>query len=98
MKNPVRASVSLATSTSLAVRVPDVATYQSISVSSNGLTAYSAEPFDVTFPGGDITATSFAQSTDFKTGTSPMNVFGSDVDGDGLPDLVVANSYYASKS
>ncbi len=40
---------------------------------------------------GSITSGSFATRVDFTTGTSPNEVAISDVDGDGKPDLAVAN-------
>ena len=41
---------------------------------------------------GSISASSFAAKVDFATGTFPTSVAIGDVDGDGKPDLVVANS------
>jgi FG-GAP-like repeat/IPT/TIG domain/FG-GAP repeat len=40
---------------------------------------------------GSITTGSFASKVDFTTGTSPQSVSIGDLDGDGKPDLVVAN-------
>ena len=40
---------------------------------------------------GSISASSFAAKVDFATGTTPVSVAIGDVDGDGKPDLVVAN-------
>ena len=45
---------------------------------------------------GSITAGSFASKVDFTTGTYPYHPAIGDVDGDGKPDLVVAN--YTSSS
>ena len=42
-------------------------------------------------PGGVITASSFAPKTDFAAGSTPYSVAIGDVDGNGKPDLVVAN-------
>ncbi len=40
---------------------------------------------------GSITASSFASKVDFTTGTNPFSVSMGDLDGDGKPDLAVAN-------
>jgi uncharacterized protein (TIGR02145 family) len=89
----VKATVTAATSTSLSVTVPTGATYQPITVTVNGLTAYSNAPFLVTFEGGGaITANSFSTKVDFATGTNPDRIAIGDIDGDGKPDLVVCNS------
>jgi hypothetical protein len=59
-----KATVSAASTTSLTVVAPATATYQPITITVNGLTAYSAMPFMVTFPGGgNIAGSSFAGQT-----------------------------------
>lgn len=89
-----RATVTAATPTQLTVTVPVGATYQSISVLVNGLTAFSTKPFLVTFAdGGVIDACSFAPKVDFTSGTQPQSVSIGDLDRDGKPDLVVANFF-----
>jgi hypothetical protein len=86
----VRAEVTAANSTSLTVKVPVGTTYSPITLTINGLTAYSKEPFLVTFPSdGVIDNTSFASKVDFGPGKS---VTIADIDGDGKSDLIVANS------
>jgi hypothetical protein len=86
----VRAEVTAANSTSLTVKVPVGTTYSPITLTINGLTAYSKEPFFVTFPSdGVIDNTSFASKVDFGSGKS---VAIADMDGDGKSDLIVANS------
>lgn len=89
----VRAIVNAATSTTLGVIVPTGTTYMPITVTVDGLTAYSQSPFIVTFPGGgSITSGTFAPKVDFTTGVSPYGVTISDLDGDGKPDFAVVNS------
>ena len=85
-----KATVTAATATSLTVTVPVGATYQYISVSdmNSGLTAYSAQPFVVTFAHG---YGNFGMKVNYPTGTYPMSVAIGDLDGDGKPDLAVAN-------
>ncbi len=48
--------------------------------------------FRNTSTSGSITASSFAPKIDFTTGSNPWGVAICDVDGDGKPDLIVANS------
>jgi gliding motility-associated-like protein len=91
-----RATVTSATATQLTVTVPAGATYQPISVLVNGLTAFSAKPFNVTVcsvPG--ITSGSFATPVNFGTGASsgPVSISVGDLDGDGKADLIVANRF-----
>jgi gliding motility-associated-like protein len=90
-----RATVSSASATSLTVKVPVGATYQYITVL-NGTTKLqgaSAKPFVTTFTPnkGNITAADFSPKVDFATGNRPANVTIGDLDGDGNPDLVIAN-------
>ena len=63
----VKANVSAATPTSLTVTVPVGATYQPLSVTVNGLIAYSATPFHVVYTGGGVNfgASSFAVEIPF---------------------------------
>jgi len=92
----VKATVTAATSTQLTVTAPSGATWQPISVTVGGLTAYSysvANPFIPTFATkNSITSSDFALKVDFTTGTSPFSVAIGDLDGDGKPDLAVANN------
>lgn len=89
----VRAIVTAASTTSLEVTVPSGATYQPITVTTNGLTTSSFKPFVVTFTGGgtSLAASSFAPKTDLVTGKGPSCVISIDADLDGKPDLVVVN-------
>jgi hypothetical protein len=83
----VKAVVTAASTTSLAVAVPAGAIYQPFSVTVNGLTAYSNKPFVVTFPCSNP-ALSFTK-TNFNAGT-PQAI--ADMDGDGKGDFVFGNS------
>ncbi len=95
----VKAVVATASTTSLSVTVPLGATYQPITVTVNGLIAYSSKPFNVTFAGGgSITSSSFATKVDFTTGVQPYSIAIDDVDGDGKPDLATANIYSRTAS
>ncbi|MGD0037788.1 MAG: FG-GAP-like repeat-containing protein, partial [Bacteroidota bacterium] len=88
----VKAVVTTASTTSLNVTLPTGVTYQPISVTVNGLTAYTSAPFVVTFTGGGaISNSSFFTKLDFTTGTVPYSVAIGDVDGDGKPDIITAN-------
>jgi uncharacterized repeat protein (TIGR02543 family) len=61
-------------------------------------TSNSVSIFRNTSASGSITASSFAAKVDFTTGTSPQSVAIGDLDGDGKPDLAVANAGSASVS
>lgn len=91
----VKTSVTAATTITLKVNVPAGATYQPITVTTNGLTSYSANPFIVTFEGGGggIDPGSFSPKFDIDTELLyyPQNIVSGDIDGDGKPDLITAN-------
>ncbi|MBL7876653.1 MAG: VCBS repeat-containing protein [Cyclobacteriaceae bacterium] len=88
-----KATVTEAITTQLTVTVPVGATYQPITVLTNGLLSYSSKPFMVTFNGvPGLDANSFAAKVDFTTGTSPYSVSIGDLDGDGKTDLAVPNN------
>lgn len=95
----VQADVIAASPTSLVVTVPAGATFAPITITVNGLTAYSDQPFLPTFPGnGQITTSSFLSPVMLPTGAGPSQVVFADLDGDGRPDLVIADSYAADIS
>lgn len=83
----IQAVVSLATTTTLDVVVPAGASYAPITVLTNGLITYSAEPFVVTYDGMALPGA----KTDFTAGSQPSSVAAGDLDNDGKADLVVAN-------
>ena len=91
-----KATVSASTASSLTVTVPTGATYAPITVLNTGtsLAAYSLTNFSPTFtPNTDhITTEDIAAKVDFATGTGARCVVIGDIDGDGKPDLVVANN------
>ncbi len=86
----VKAQVTAAGTNSLTVTVPAGSIYQRLSVlnTDNGLVGYSIQPFLATFTNP---AAGFAPRADFTVGSSPRAVAVGDLDGDGKPDLVVAN-------
>lgn len=87
-----KASVLAASPTELSVVVPLGATYQPITVSGFGQTAYSSTPFILTFPGNRvIDPSSFAEKTNFVAGSNPFELAVADLDGDGKTDLVTTN-------
>ncbi|MEO6407002.1 MAG: FG-GAP-like repeat-containing protein [Ferruginibacter sp.] len=85
----VKAVVNSATATSLFVTVPAGATYQPLSVTTNGYTIYSRQVFNTTFTDGDITLSTFIKKV---TQVDPQNylrdITVADIDGDGLPDII----------
>ena len=91
----VQAMVVTASVTNLVVTVPASATFAPISVTVSGLTAYGNQPFMPTFSGNGsgISASSFAPIQNLTAGNGPIKVVIADIDGDGKPDLVVANTY-----
>ncbi|WP_439504316.1 beta strand repeat-containing protein, partial [Sediminibacterium sp.] len=90
-----KATVTAATSTSLTVAVPSGATYAPITVLNTGtsLAAYSLRNFTPIYSPAktNITAADFQAKFDFSTESTPISVAIGDLDGDGKPDLAVAN-------
>lgn len=97
-----KATVTTATSTSLTVMVPFGATYEPLTVTTNGLTAYASKPFTVTFDGGNkpFTDSLFVKEPGIKTGKShiwgstPFGITMGDYDGDGKADLAATITWF----
>lgn len=88
----VKATVTTATSTSLTVIAPAGITFQPISVTSNGLTAFSNKPFIITYTSGTLTTNSFASRVDLSANpVAPSPICISDIDNDGKPDIVAGS-------
>lgn len=89
----VQAQVTSASATSLTVLVPPGATYAPVTVTVGGLTAYSRLPFIVKFNSvGLVTSDQFAAPVDLPADQGEMAAVAiADIDGDGKPDLIIAN-------
>ena len=88
----VRGSVISASATQLTVSVPLGSSFAPIAATVNGLTGYSSSPFIVTFSGGAaLSSASYLPKSDLAASTLPYGAAASDLDGDGKPDIVVAN-------
>jgi FG-GAP-like repeat/IPT/TIG domain len=89
-----KATVSFVSLASLTVIVPSGATYEPISITSNGLTVYSSKPFLLTFAdGGNVNSSSYEPKVDFVTDLHPNSISLVDLDGDGKSDITTANNY-----
>ncbi len=90
----VRATVSAATATTISATVPTGANYDKVTVTVNGLTAYSIAPFNVTYTGGgSITNGTFFSFSQYTTDLHPNGLAVYDFDGDGKPDVITPNNY-----
>lgn len=89
----VKAVIISASATELKVKVPPGASYQPLSVTTNGRTAYASKPFVVTFPSDNslITTNSFATAGTYTTGPAPTDLGVADMDGDGRADVITLN-------
>jgi len=88
----VRATVVSATSTRLTVTAPAGDNYQPISVTVNGLTAYSNIPFVVTFGnGGPVSASAWPSKSDYPSDIGAFYIATGDLDGDGKPEIITGN-------
>lgn len=89
----VRATVISASVNQLTVKVPAGANYRPMSVTVNGLTAYSRNPFVVTFPGGGTGFTQYSFDTGAYTEPGleyPREIGVADFNDDGKPDMMYA--------
>ncbi len=85
----VKASLSSQSTASLTAVLPPGTTARPVTVTSNGLTAYSARPYITTFPGAGTVfyPNSFGDRLDRSTGAFATP---GDIDGDGKLDLVIS--------
>src|SRR5690606_11968473 len=92
----VRGVVTAASTTELSVTIPIGASYAPISVlnTANGLSAMSSQSFHPVFePQKSVIASyDIASPVDYLTGDQPVTVVHGDLDGDGKPDMAVANA------
>lgn len=96
----VKAAVNYATLTSINVTVPAGASYELITVTTNNLVAYSDEPFIITFPGAAPvfasglfkTRKDFAIAYEDPDSGYSFEFCNVDLDGDGKPEMVSANT------
>jgi hypothetical protein len=87
-----KAVVTAASASALTVTVPSGATYQPITVTTGRLTAYSAQPFALTFaPVLPITQFSFTHAATYPLAV-PRAIVAHDWNGDGKTDLAVASN------
>ena len=88
----VRVPVTTASTGSLTVTVPTGASSQPLTITTGGRTSVPFTPFITTFSdGGQFIASAFSARTDVPTGSGPQFICNADLDGDGKPDLIVAN-------
>ncbi|HEV3414282.1 MAG TPA: FG-GAP-like repeat-containing protein [Puia sp.] len=88
----VRVPVTAASAGSLTVTVPTGTSSQSITVNTAGLTSFPFAPFTTTFTdNGQFMPSAFSARSNVPAGSGPQFICNADLDGDGKPDLVVAN-------
>ena len=92
---PVHAMITAASPTNIVVTVPNGAMYGPITVTVDGLVAYSIAPFKPTFSGtgAAFDGTSFAPRVDIAAPSGPARLAIADLNGDEKPDLIVASVY-----
>ncbi|MES2646214.1 MAG: FG-GAP-like repeat-containing protein [Bacteroidota bacterium] len=88
----VRAQVNAASANSITITIPNGASYQPFTVTSNGLTAYSAVPFNLTYPTELVLSrSSFILKDSLPSGQGPIRIITCDLNNDGKPDLATIN-------
>lgn len=91
----VKANIQSINSNKLTVIAPVSASYESITVFSQGLTAVGVNPFVLASVIGDtrtLNAKSFANGRYYSTGaSSPRSIITEDLNNDGLADIIVTN-------
>ena len=92
--DPIEATVTAASATSLTVTVPSGAGFGPISVTVNNRTVTSTQFFLPTYSGLDQTVTTglLSEGISLTAGTTLIDIAFGDIDGDGNPDIVVANN------
>lgn len=89
----VKAPVIAATNRSLTVTVPAGSSYQPITVTAGGQISAPFKPFITTFSDtGQFNPQAFSSRTDITTGLGPESIFSIDLDGDGKPDMIIADA------
>ena len=94
------APVTSASATSLSVTVPAEALFAPVTVNNTGcgLTGFSTLPFLPTYTPTPNTYTNFDPNINVTANFAPEGVAISDLDGDGLADVVVANNFFGTLS
>ena len=88
----VKVPVIAASTGSLTVNVPTGISSQPITVNTGGLTSFPFPAFNTTFSDSNqFIPSAFSSRTDVPTGSGPQFICNADLDGDGKPDLIVAN-------
>lgn len=94
----VQATVISATSNQLIVTAPYGSSYSPISVTTGGLTAYSALPYITTFIGGcDLVPATFSNRVDSSAELSLSTLDQADFDGDGKADIIIQDYAYYNR-
>ena len=93
------ATVTESTSDQLTVTVPHTATYERVSVTNHGLTAFSPHKFSLTFNAeGAIDANTFERRADIQLYNAGANIAIADLDKDGYPEVVVPDNVSGNKA